>query len=222
MIPSYNPINESVWHEFGHFCVDILLIKNTDFKITSFKFTHNVIAEKRYWQCSVTCKNDKINSHAELFSIASKQEICLSLLSLYAGSVFESVYRRKYYNQYISAARIISIGSAINDGQRAKEIIENFNLSKLKFEEFKIVRSKILEDFFNLIFNSLNFITGLERLMNPIISLIEQQHRPDNDLLIELSTEEINQLILSVENLMFDNLITNAFEKMSNEMSAVL
>ena len=215
---SYNEISKLVWHEFGHFCVDLLLIENTDFKITSIKFqfkSDNNGGCKL--QFSVTCKNEKITNEKVLISNGTSEEKSLSIMTLMAGSVFESVYMKEYYNLIITPFNILSIGSAIHDAQKMKSIIEEIGLNKEKQESWIKFRNNFLEEFFEVIFKNELFITNLGIIINPIINKIENIYNsPNLNFTLELTVNEIDILIIRIKELMLsEKLSNNVFEDLN-------
>lgn len=212
-----NTIRELIWHEFGHFCLDLIKIKNNpNFKITSFKFEFN--KANSYWRCSVTCKNPYITSNKEIVENLNRNELCFDIISIIAGSVFESVYRRKFYNQYYCPRKILNVGSARNDMQSINNILSELGNGILNTKIRDFILSNILDEFFDIIFKNDSFFDKAIEILEPIELKIISEFNIMFDYLYILKESEIISLSNQLENLISSSNILVEIEELKRKL----
>lgn len=212
-------INESVWHELGHFCLAIMIIENNpNYRISSFKFTYTIPSS---WSCSVTCNNPHIKNNLDLIKTENHNELCFDILNILAGSVFESVYRRITYNQYLDPIHILTKGSAIHDLSSLRELLKTFNIHK--YDEIKMfILGDILDSFFQSLLLNVEFLREIDPIADKNSKKVFEKLDIKENLIHNLTLEDIEYLKINLLASMKYTGVYNEFLRIKEKLSTLL
>lgn len=185
-------ISDVVWHEMGHFCLDVLLIKNnSNYEISSFKYVYN--RETKELTGCVTCGCEEIKSNKDLINKGGLNDLSFKILSVLAGSVFESIHNKKFCNNDLTPKEILSKGSAIYDAIEFNSIIKEFyNGADATKEE---IIEEHLNSFLDTIFKNDIFIAELSKINQGYIEKIYNDLDHDNYLGQDNDLKQVNNTI---------------------------
>lgn len=211
-------ISDVVWHEMGHFCLDVLLIKNnSNYEISTFKYEYN--SKRNVLKGCVTCGCEEIKSNKDLINKGDLNDLSFKILSVLAGSVFESIHNKKFCNNDLTPKEILSKGSAISDANEFNSIIKEFyNGADATKEE---IIEEHLNSFLDTIFKNDIFVAELSMINQGYIEEIYNDLDQDNDYSLNLS-DDIKDLIVKVSEILNKSEMENQIEVIKDKIIELL
>jgi len=217
-------ISDVVWHEMGHFCLDVLLIKNnSNYEISSFKYEYN--RKTNELTGCVTCGCEEIKSNKDLINKGNLNDLSFKILSVLAGSVFESIHNKKFCNNDLTPKEILSKGSAIYDAIEFNSIIKEFyNGADATKEE---IIEEHLNSFLDIIFKNDIFVAELSKINQGYIEKIYNDLDQDNYLgqdnySLNLSADIIKDLKVKVSEILNKSGMENQIEVIKDKIIKLL
>ena len=204
-----------LWHEIGHFCVDLLDIETNDnFSIDGFRVSYyeTAISEHK-WSGSVKTI-PSINSNV---LIENKNKTSFAILNLISGCMFQTVFLKEILNfKVVFEDCFCSKGrcAGLNDNHRFLNISSNLRNKHGRNEDFeKFTKIELLDNYYKIIVENRKFLEEMNNLIivsRDKIFEVYQQSKNKSEFHYNFTNNEIEILKKEVYNIMLDTLFRNS------------
>lgn len=187
-----------LWHELGHFCVDLLDTEaNSNFSINSFKVSYYSIAISDKWGGSVTV----LPSVKFEVLIEDLDKTSFAILNLISGCIFQTIFLKEIIESKVSFKDCFSLkdgcagkSDCLSFHQITSRIRNRYGRNE-KFIQFS--EAQLFNIYYNLVVENLNFLKRTNELVtfykDKIFKAYEQSENKD-EFHYSLNVEELESL----------------------------
>lgn len=206
-----NDLKRVLWHELGHFCIDLLNLKH---RIAGFRVSYHNKAIGNSWGGGVKVEPPIIFDEI----IEDIEKVSLEIVSLISGCMFQTIFMNKYLNQNV---QLKNDCFALYDRCAGKDDYHKFLIltSKLftKYERKKELVSyskvDIFEDYFELLNENQEFLEEMNKLIDEISNKINQEFQESGyncDFQYCFNFEELESLEVRINRIMVETSFKNS------------